>query len=78
MEHINIEIKGKFNQYAVLTAEQGWCFYDANEEYRNYMIQTFTPITDLAELEKTYIVVQGNADVLNEELRGETEEPIEE
>ena len=74
MEHINIEIKGKFNQYAVLTAESGYCFYDINEEERNYTTQTFTPVIDVAELERTYVVVQGNVDKLNEELAKEREE----
>ena len=71
MEHINIEIKGKFNQYAVLTAESGYCFYNVTEEERNYTTQIFTPVVDIAELEKTYIVVQGSADKLNEELAKE-------
>lgn len=74
MEHINIEIKGKFNQYAVLTAEQGWCFYDNTAEERNYVTQTFTPVIDEAELERTYVAIQGNADKLNEELAKEREE----
>lgn len=74
MEHINIEIKGKFNQYAVLTAEQGYCFYNVNEEERNYLSQAFTPIIDKSEIEKTYVVVQGNADTLNEELQKDMEE----
>lgn len=73
MEHINIEIKGKFNQYAVLTAESGYCFYNVTEEERNYATQVFTPVTDIAELEKTYVVVYGNADELNEELAKERE-----
>ena len=68
MEHIKIEIKGKFNQYAVITAEQGYCFYDVNEEQRNYIDQIFMPIVDVAQLEKNYAVVQGNADELNKKL----------
>lgn len=78
MEHIKIEIQGKFNQYAVLTAEQGWCFYNVNEEERNYLTQVFTPVTDEAELEKTYVVVYGDADKLNEELAKEIQEKIKE
>lgn len=76
MEHINIEIKGKFNQYAVLTAESGYCFYDITEEERNYLTQAFTPVIDEAELEKTYVVVYGDADKLNEELAKEIQEQI--
>jgi hypothetical protein len=71
MEHIKIEIKGKFNKYAVLTAKKGYCFYDVNEEQRNYTTQVFTPVVDVAELEKTYIVVQGDADALNAALEKE-------
>jgi hypothetical protein len=44
------------------------------------MTNIFTPITDEAELKRKYIVVQGNADQLNEELRNtysETDKPIE-
>ena len=74
MEHINIEIKGRFNKYAILTAEQGYCFYEVNEEQRSYLTQIFTPVVDIDELEKTYIVVQGYADVLNEQLNKEREE----
>lgn len=75
MEHINIEIQGKFNQYAVLTAEDGYCFYDTTEEL-NYLIQVFTPIIDIAELERTYVVVYGDADKLNRELEKERESAI--
>lgn len=71
MEHVNIEIQGKFNKYAVLTAKNGYCFYDVNEEQRNYTTQVFTPVVDVAELEKTYIVVQGDADALNAALEKE-------
>lgn len=73
MEHINIEIKGKFNKYAVITAKQGYCFYDVNEQERNYITQLFTPVIDDAELEKIYIVVRGDADKLNEDLQKETQ-----
>ena len=73
MEHINIEIKGKFNQYAELKAEQGYCFYDVTEEERNYLTQIFTPVVDVELLEKKYAVVMGNADVLNEQLNNERE-----
>jgi hypothetical protein len=76
MEHVNIEITGKFNQYAILTAEQGYCFYDVNEEERNYLTQIYTPVADIAELEKTYVAVLGCADVLNEQLEKEKEEYV--
>lgn len=71
---IKKEIQGRFNKYTELVAEQGYCFYDVNEEERNYLTRAFTPITDDAELEKIYVVVFGDADKLNEELAKEREE----
>lgn len=70
MEHITIEIKGKFTKYAELTAENGYCFYDADVilEERYYTTNISTPIVDETELSKKYAVIQGNSDVLNEEL----------
>lgn len=67
MEHIKIEIKGKFTKYAELTAEKGYCFYDIDNEERYFMTNISTPITDMAELIRKYIVVFGNANRLNEE-----------
>ena len=66
MEHIKIEIKGKFTKYAELTAEQGYCFYDVDDEQRYYTTSTSTPITDLDELKRKYIVIYGDADKFNE------------
>lgn len=68
MEHLIIEIKGKFTKYAEITAEQGYCFYDVDEEERYYIEKLFTPITEMQELERKYVVVKGNAEELNEEL----------
>ena len=68
MEHLTIEIKGKFTKYAEVTAEQGYCFYDVDEEERQYAEKMFTPITDAQEIKRKYIVVQGNAEELNAEL----------
>ena len=68
MEHIKIEIKGRFTKYAELTAEQGYCFYDVDDEYIRYMDSISTPVTDEVELARKYIVVQGDAEKLNEEL----------
>lgn len=68
MEHLSIEIKGKFTKYAEITAEQGYCFYDVDEEERQYCEKIFTPITDESELARKYVVVLGYANVLNEEL----------
>lgn len=69
MDGIIIEnIKGKFVDYAILTAEDGYCFYDTDEEERNYMTSIITPITDQAELERKYVAIQGDAKELNTEL----------
>lgn len=70
MEHIKIEIKGKFTKYAELTAEQGYCFYDVDdaEEQKQYMEYIATPIIDYEVLKSKYIVVQGNAEELNKKI----------
>ena len=70
MEHVTIEIKGKFTKYAELTAENGYCFYDADAilEERFYTTSISTPMTEETELARKYVVVQGNAEVLNEAL----------
>ena len=74
MEHINIEIKGKFKQYIKLTAESGYCFYDKTNEERNYLTSEFTPLITEYEIGNTYVVVKGNADELNEQLQRERQE----
>jgi hypothetical protein len=71
MEHIKIEIKGKFTKYAELRADYGYCFYDIDDEERNYMTYIATPIIDETELARKYVVVFGNAEKLNEELEKE-------
>jgi hypothetical protein len=69
MDGIKIEnIKGKFVDYTKLIAESGFCFYDKDQEDRFYLTSITTPITDTQELERKYIVVQGNAEDLNAEL----------
>lgn len=77
MEHLNIEIKGKYTKYAEITAKQGYCFYDIADEERVYFEKIFTPITDVIEIAKKYIVVDGNADALNEELDKQREQRLE-
>lgn len=78
MNGIIIEnIKGKFVDYTKLTAEQGYCFYDKDDELRNYLTSITTPITDTLELERKYIAVQGNADELNAELERERLKEVE-
>ena len=71
---IKKEIQGRFNKYTELKSMQGYCFYDVDDEQRQYMTSILTPITDEIELERKYIVVQGNADYLNEELQKENSE----
>lgn len=74
MEHINIEIKGNVIRYAQLTAEQGYCFYDLDEEQRYYLTSIATPILDESELQRKFVAVLGYADVLNKQLEKEREE----
>jgi hypothetical protein len=74
MEHLSIEMKGKFTKYAEITAEQGYCFYDVDEEERKYFEKIFTPIIDETEIARKYVVVLGYAHVLNEELERQREE----
>jgi hypothetical protein len=74
MEHLSIEMKGKFTKYAEITAEQGYCFYDVDEEERKYFEKIFTPIIDETEIARKYVVVLGYAHVLNEELARQREE----
>lgn len=74
MEHIKIEFKGNIHRYAELTAHYGYCFYDVDAEDRNYMTSISTPILDETELARKFVVVQGNAEELNEELQKEIEE----
>lgn len=71
-------IQGKTINYAQLTALIGYCFYDidATEEEKAYMTKLTTPITDINELERKYVVVQGNADLLNQELEKLREEKV--
>ena len=71
MEHIKIEILGNIHKYSYIVAENGYCFYDADDEQRQYMTSISTPILDLVELARKYIVVQGDAKKLNEELQKE-------
>lgn len=73
MEHIKIEIRGNINKYSFLEAEYGYCFYDADDEQRQYMTSISTPIMDINELNRKYIVVQGDAEKLNKALEEESE-----
>lgn len=70
---IKREIQGKFTTYTELKSQVGYCFYDADDEERIYLTSILTPITDEAELERKYIVVQGDAEKLNDELQKQRE-----
>ena len=71
MEHIKIEIKGNINKYSYLVADYGYCFYDVDDEQRQYMTSISTPILDETELARKYVVVFGDAEKLNEEFEAE-------
>lgn len=71
MELIIKKINGKFNDYSEVTAPYGYCFYDKDEQDRNYMERIFTPVTDVEKLREQFVLVEGNADKLNEELHNE-------
>lgn len=68
MELIIKIINGVSINYSEVTAPYGYCFYDKYEEYRNYMERIFTPITDETALKEKFILVEGSAEKLNEEV----------
>lgn len=70
---IKKDIQGRFHNYTELKSLQGYCFYDVDDENKQYMTSILTPITDDAELERKYVVVFGDADKLNKELQEERE-----
>lgn len=71
MEHLKITLKGKYSLYAEIVADYGYCFYDVEDEQRNYIAYIATPITNEAEIARKYVVVQGEAEKLNKELESE-------
>ena len=64
-------IQGKQIRFMRLTAQQGYCFYDAYDTDRHYMTSINTPIMSDEEIARQYIEVQGNADDLNAKLMEE-------
>ena len=68
---INI-INGRFNNYSKVWVVDGYCFYDADEEERQYMNKVITPLTDETEIKRKYVVVQGDAEKLNKEVEDGT------
>ena len=74
MELIKNFINGKFRTYTEVRSPQGYCFYDVDEEVRNYIEYIATPIVDEKELERKFVLVEGNAEELNEELERQRNE----
>lgn len=74
MKLIITTIQGRFKNYTEIRSPQGYCFYDVDATERNYIEYIATPILDKAELERKFVLVEGNADELNEELRTEMEQ----
>lgn len=68
MELIKNFINGKFRTYTEVRSPQGYCFYDVDESERIYTEYIATPIVDEKELERKFVLVEGNANELNEEL----------
>lgn len=68
MELIIKHITGKTINYSEVTAPYGYCFYDKDEENRNYMEKIYTPMTDVAEILNKYVLVEGSAEKLNEKV----------
>ena len=73
MELIINFINGTTRIYAEVTSPLGYCFYDVDAEERNYIEKIFTPILNEQELKRKFVLVEGNADELNEELARENE-----
>ena len=65
-------IQGKVISFLRLTAEQEHCFYDIEDDDRNYMTSIDTPLMSDEEIARRYIEVQGNADDLNDKLMEES------
>lgn len=63
-------VQGRFINFAKVSVDDGFCFYDIDESEteRSYMTDLTTPVTDEAELRRKYVVVEGDAEKLNEEL----------
>lgn len=78
MDGIRIKnIKGTIVDYTILTAENGYCFYDTDDEQQNYVTSITTPITERSELERKYVAVWGDADELNGKLDEERQRRLE-
>ena len=69
---INI-IYGKFRNYSEVRSPKGYCFYDIDAEEKNYLEYIITPIIDVEELKRKFVLVYGNVEVLNKKLQEESE-----
>lgn len=74
MELIIKQINGRFNNYTEVYAPKGYCFYDKDNEDMNYLTSITTPIMDTGTLKSKFVLVEGNADLLNDELMKQREE----
>lgn len=70
MVKLNIEI---LSNKSIITAPNGYCFYDTLQKERMYITKLITPTININELEKRYIVIEGDANILNAELQQEDE-----
>ena len=74
MELIINFVNGKFRTYAEVRSPQGYCFYDVDEADRDYAEYIATPILNEEELKRKFVLVEGNADEMNEKLQQEENE----
>ena len=74
MELIINYVNGKFRTYTEVRSPLGYCFYDVDAEEKNYLEYIATPILNEEELKRKFVLVEGNAEELNEELQKTTVE----
>lgn len=69
MELIINYVNGNFRTYVEVRSPLGYCFYDVDEQDRSYTNYIATPILNIEELKRKFILVEGDADKLNQELQ---------
>lgn len=69
MELIIRFINGKFRTYTEVKSPDGYCFYDVDAQDRNYMESISTPMLNEDDIKRKFILVEGDAEMLNEELQ---------
>lgn len=67
-------VNGKFRTYAEVRSPIGYCFYDAEAEERNYLEYIASPILNEEKLKRKFVLVEGDAEKLNEELSEKSNE----